>query len=442
MPDRLSGHLRRNPELLPEGARVLVALSGGPDSTALLLLLSRLAPEFGWTLIASHYDHGVRPGGREREARLRLQLVPTGVPLRAGRPDRPLARDHATLRRARYDWLCVEARRCGARRIATGHQRDDQAETILFRILRGTGNRGLAGIPARRGRLVRPLLPFGRDELGAWLAEQEADPFEDPSNLDLRYARSRLRHQLMPALESAAGPGLVDDLVQIGAAAAAVRQATVRVAERVLAAFADGTAASWPGELRAEALRLAARRRGVRLRGSAARQAAAGMLDLTSGHGLDLGGGLRLERTFSTWAIRDLTPAPDPDQPLRIDAPAEGEGEVRLAGRRRWVRWGGEVTAWADGTRVALHVAEDHYPLSIRARAPGDRIGLSGGTKKLGALLREARIPAHERAEVPVVTDRHGRLMAVLRKGLTHRVAYAPHEETKRTNLVIEVEDG
>ena len=442
IPDRLSDHLRRNPDLLPDGARVLVALSGGPDSMALLLLLRELVPEFGWELVAAHFDHGVRSGGRERESRLRDRLASTGIPLRVGRPDEPLACDHASLRRARYAWLRATARRCGVDRVATGHHRDDQAETVLFRILRGTGNRGLAGIPERRGRLVRPLLPFRRSELETWLAGRAVEPFDDPSNRDVRYARSRLRHELLPVLESAIGPGVDDALVRVGEAATAARRATDRVAERVLAGFADGSAPQWPAELRAEALRLAARRRGVRLRGSAARRAAAAMVDLTSGHGLDVGGGLRLERTFDTWVVRHPAPAPGPDRPLRVETPAGGEGEVVLGGRRWRVRWGNAAANQAGSVRVALYVPGDHYPLSIRAREPGDRMDLPGGRRKLGELLREARIPTRERSAVPVVVDRSDRPLAVLRPELVHRLARAVSDETKPKNLVIEVEDG
>jgi tRNA(Ile)-lysidine synthase len=419
-----------------------VALSGGPDSTALLLLLRELVPEFGWELVAAHFDHGLRTGGRERESRLRVRLASTGIPLRVGRPDEPLDRDHAALRRARYAWLGTTARRCGVDRIATGHQLDDQAETVLFRILRGTGNRGLAGIPARRGRLVRPLLPFRRSELETWLAGRRVEPFDDPSNRDARYARSRLRHELLPALESAIGPGVADALVRVGEAATAARRATDRVAERVLAGFADGSAPRWPAELRAEAIRLAARRRGVRVRGSAARRAAGAMVDLTSGHGLDVGGGLRLERTFDTWVVRPPAPAAGPDRPLRIEKPTAGEGEVVLGGRRRRVRWGKAASNQPGFVCVALHVPGDHYPLSIRAREPGDRLDLPGGRRKLGELLREARIPARERSAVPVVVDRSDRPLAVLRPELVHRRTRAVSDEMKPRNLVIEVEDG
>lgn len=373
---------------------------------------------------------------------MRARLSSTGTQLQVGRPVEPLDRDHAALRRARYAWLRATARRHGADRVATGHHRDDQAETVLFRILRGTGNRGLAGIPARRGRLVRPLLPFRRGELEAWLVGRGTEPFDDPSNRDVRYARSRLRHDLLPALESTIGPGVTDSLVRIGELAADARRVTDQVAEGVLASFADGTAPLWPAELRAEALRLAARRHGVRLRGGAARRAAAAMVDLTSGHGLDVGGGLRLERTFDTWAVQCPAPAPGPDRPLRIEEPTGGEGEARLGGRRWHVRWGSAAANQPGSVRVALHVPGDHYPLAIRAREPGDRMDLPGGRRKLGDLLREARIPARERATVPVVADRSDRPLAVLRPELTHRLVRPMSDETKPGNLVIEVEDG
>lgn len=406
------------------------------------MLLRELAPAFGWRLEAFHFDHGLRPGGRERERRLRARLAGTGVPLTVGRSAERPAPDHASLRRARYTWLREAAGRRGVDRIATAHQRDDQAETVLFRILRGTGNRGLAGIPARRGRLVRPLLPFGRGELQAWLTERGFETFDDPSNRDYRYARSRLRHRLIPALEHAAGPDIGDRLVALGDAADHVRAAMEAVAARVLTAFAAGKAAEWPAELRAEALRLAARRYGVRLRGAAARRAAASMLDLSSGHGLDLGRGLRLEREFDAWVIRPRAAEPDPDEPLTIRAPAEGSGSFRLGGRRRRARWGSEPENFAAGTRVALYVRGDHYPLTIRARAPGDRIRLTGGTRKLGALLSEARVPVGDRPTVPLLVDRDGRVLAVLHRELAHRVDRETRDGPESTNLTIEVEDG
>lgn len=420
---------------------MLVALSGGPDSVALLHLLHGLRSSWGWSLVAAHFDHGVRPGGPERVASVRERLVPDGVRLLVGRPDRPLDRDHATLRTARYEWLRSAASRIGAVRIATGHQRDDHAETILFRILRGTGNRGLAGIPARRGAIVRPLLCFGRNELEAWLAKRGIEPLEDPSNRDPRYARTRLRHRLLPALEAEVEDGVRDMLVAIGRAARQVEEAMRPVLERVLSSFEVGAPALWPAELRAEALRLAARREGVRLTGSAARVAAADMLGLTSGQGLDLGGGLRLERTFDSWSVRSAEAGKREatDEPLLIENPGSGEGWLRLGGRRYRVRWREGAKTGSGCMSVALCVPADHYPLSIRGWAAGDRIALPGGSRKLSRLMSEARVPSRERSTVPIVTDRDGRVLAMLREGLIHRIDR--EARNRRANLVLEVED-
>jgi len=439
LPGRFEAHLREQSDLLPRGSRILVALSGGSDSTALLLLLSRLSLVFDWSLTAAHFDHGIRAGGPERVNRLRARLAPLGVSMIAGAPERQLGRAHAELRRARYEWLRRAASTVAADRIATAHQRDDQIETVLFRILRGAGNRGLSGIPARRGRLVRPLLGFRRDELARWLAEQGVESFDDPSNRDRRYARSRLRHDLLPALERAVGADVGESLLAIGEAAADVCRAMEAVSARALDAMADGSAPEWPAEVRAEALRLAGRRAGVRLRGSAVRRAARDLPRLGSGHGLDLGGGLRLERSFDAWTVRRAGAGPADFEPLVIEAAEAGVGSLGPPGRRRRVRWGPAGAGASDGTRVALRVQADHFPLVIRPWSAGDRIRLPGGGRNLGRLMGEARIPRNERRAAPVLVDRHGRILCVLRRELSHRI---DRDAATSENFRIEVEDG
>lgn len=420
-----------------------MALSGGPDSTALLLLLRDLADGRGWDLAAGHFDHGIRSGGAERVARLRGALADLEIRLIAGGPGRPVGRDHAALRTARYAWLRRTAREVEADRIATGHQRDDQAETVLFRILRGTGHRGLAGIPERRGPIVRPFLGFDRSEIARWLAER-ADrppglPFDDPANRDARYARSRLRHDLLPALRAEAGSGVVGAFLDIAEAARDVRRTMRPVARRALAAFADGSAAAWPVEIRSEALRLAARREGVRLRGSAVRTAAARMLDLASGQGFDLGGGLRLERIFEGWEVRRPGPPPPADVTLEIPGPYGGSGTVVLGGCEQLIHWGPLPAPARSGTRVALRVSGDHFPLVVRARLPGDRMRLERGGRKLARLMGEIRLPRYERDTVPIVADRRGRILCALARPLADRV---DRDAATGANFMIEVEDG
>lgn len=188
--------------LIPRGAGVVVGTSGGPDSTALLDVLVRLSGELGLRLVAVGVDHGLREAaGRE------LDLA-EGHAQRRGVPFQriqvvldPAESVHAAARAARYAALQAVAAERGATRIAIGHTLDDQAETVLARVLRGSGLRGLGGIdPARADGVVRPLLDASRAEVRDYLAENGIAFAEDPSNADPRFERSRIRHEILPAL--------------------------------------------------------------------------------------------------------------------------------------------------------------------------------------------------------------------------------------------------
>ena len=181
--------------------RALVALSGGPDSTALLLLLHAL---IGDRCIAATVDHRLRSGSAaeaERAAALCRargigHAVLTGqLPDRAGRT----ANLHTRARALRYASLEAQADAVGARWIVTAHHADDQLETLIMRLNRGAGVRGLAGVRAIAGRVVRPLLGWGRAELAAVVAAAGITPVEDPSNTDDRFARARVRKDLAGA---------------------------------------------------------------------------------------------------------------------------------------------------------------------------------------------------------------------------------------------------
>lgn len=195
--------------LVERSATVLVALSGGPDSTALLhaLVALRRRGELR-AVFACHVDHQLRAGSHadgERCAALcgRLEVPLVRVAVDVG----PGASVQQAARRARYRALAAAAAQVGADRVATGHTRTDQAETVLLRLLRGAGARGLGGIPARRGRFVRPLIDCSRAEVLAYLAAAGATYLEDPSNASPRYLRNRVRRELAPALEALA-PGI------------------------------------------------------------------------------------------------------------------------------------------------------------------------------------------------------------------------------------------
>jgi len=189
--------------VIAPGEHVLIACSGGPDSTALLDALARLAPPRGWRLSVAHVDHGLRTGSAveaELVARLAgdrgLAFRALSVQVAAGGSlqDRARTARHAALR--------AEASRAGAAVIALGHTADDQAETVLMRALSGASPAGLPAMAERERGLVRPLLRVWRDATIAYCAALGLETLDDPSNDDRRFLRSRVRHEVIPALES------------------------------------------------------------------------------------------------------------------------------------------------------------------------------------------------------------------------------------------------
>jgi tRNA(Ile)-lysidine synthase len=189
--------------VIVRGEHVLIACSGGPDSTALLDALSRLGPPRGWRLSVAHVDHGLRPGSAaEGELVLRI-AADRGLAFRAlsvqVAPGGSL-QDRA--RTARHAALRAEASRVGAGVIALGHTADDQAETVLMRALAGASPAGLPAMAERERGLVRPLLRVWREATVAYCEALGIEPLEDPSNSDPRFLRSRVRHEVIPALEA------------------------------------------------------------------------------------------------------------------------------------------------------------------------------------------------------------------------------------------------
>jgi tRNA(Ile)-lysidine synthase len=185
------------------GDRILVAVSGGGDSCALLDVLARLAERGGFALIAHGVDHGLRA-----EAAAELDLAERlarawGVPFsRSHLCVAPGSNLQARARRARYAALRAAASRGGATLVATAHHADDRAETVLLRLLRGAGPRGLSVLPPRSGELIRPLVRARRRAVMAHLGRHCIAHADDPSNRDRRYLRTRVRFELLPLLES------------------------------------------------------------------------------------------------------------------------------------------------------------------------------------------------------------------------------------------------
>jgi tRNA(Ile)-lysidine synthase len=204
---------------LEPGDLILAACSGGADSLALAAALAHEAPRLGLRGGGVTVDHGLQEGSAAQAARVVAALGALGLdPVRqarvtvdglpgAGGPE-------AAARRARYTALEQVARRTGAAVVLLGHSRDDQAETVLLGLARGSGARALAGMPARRGRFRRPLLALSRATLRDACLAQGLDPWDDPHNRDPSYARVRVRRHALPALEETLGPGIAEALAR------------------------------------------------------------------------------------------------------------------------------------------------------------------------------------------------------------------------------------
>jgi tRNA(Ile)-lysidine synthase len=230
--------------LPPRGGTLVVGLSGGKDSVALTDALASLRRRRGFRVVAAHLDHGLRPGSPEDVAFCAALCERLDVPFRAGTADvrARAGRERGGLeqaaRRERYAYLRRVRDEEKAAAIAVAHTRDDQAETLLLRLLRGAGATGLAGMRARAGDVVRPLLAVSREEVLAHLRERGLEWREDPSNADTAHRRNRVRHELIPYLEERFNPGIKAALART-ASLLADEAAHVRAeAESLLAAIA------------------------------------------------------------------------------------------------------------------------------------------------------------------------------------------------------------
>jgi tRNA(Ile)-lysidine synthase len=410
------------------GAHVLAAVSGGCDSVSLLHLLRFSADDPGLRVSAAHFDHAMRPDSARDAAWVRGLCRAWDVELLEARAE-AAPRTEEEARDARYAFLRRAQAACGATHLATAHHADDQAETVLFRVLRGTGLPGLAGIPPADGSgLIRPLLPFPRAEIRSYARENGLAWLTDPTNVLVDPARNRIRLRLLPYIERRLAPGARRSLARLAELAREDEAAWDAVLRPLLAETVqeqDGalvlvrerfTAYDWT--VRARVLRALLRRLGPTPDRAGTRLALQFISGAPSGRTLRLPGGVRITTEFGLARIESAAAEPvetAPDSPLVIAAAGDGEGRFVIGGRPGIARWtcgpaeGGE----ADGRTVRIAAERARFPLTLRGRAPGDRIRTAAGTRPLKKVLGEARVPLRARSALPVLADAAGAVLWV-----------------------------
>ncbi len=410
---------------------IVAGVSGGPDSLCLLDVLRRA----GYRLIVAHFDHRLRPGSVNEAAAvaaladsLGLDFVTDSADVAAHAASEGLSLEQAA-RALRYRFLFAAARRQNAQAVAVGHTADDQAETVLMHFLRGAGLAGLKGMTWRTLLpsfdplipLVRPLLGMRRAETEAYCREHNLQPLVDPSNTDTAYFRNRLRHELIPLLETY-NPRFRQALARTAAALQGDDELLAEVIEaawqRALHARGEGFVAFDRAALNEMSLPLRRnlfRRAAATLRpglgepdfSALARAAALRPADLTGGLRLFIEGPL----LYLAACEADLPMAdyPQVEGPRPLDEPETDLGHGWVLTLERAARqdepaaeWGPPAdpwTAWLDAEAVGA-------ALSVRPRRPGDRfrpLGMGGQAVRLQDFFVNVKLPRRARPRWPLV---------------------------------------
>ncbi len=398
--------------LLEKGDTVICAVSGGADSMCLLTVMRRLEKEIGLTVVAANLNHSLRGGEGDGDS----QYVETiceikGIPFYGKKLDigaMAKARGQSveeTGREERYKFFQELSDRLGGAKIATGHNISDNAETILFRLARGSGSRGLCGIRYKRGNIIRPLLDASRGEIEEYLVENAVMWREDSSNAQLNYSRNKIRHTVIPRLEEVQ-PCAVEKIVSCARTLSEDDEYLSSLAQKLLSsAYVDKDEYSTSAILGAPppiAKRAAARLLedwGAR---DIDREKINSFLEFCSkpsGKRMDINGDVYVLRSFYTvvkqsrQSERSFSYTLRPGQKLRHE-----NWEVSI-----------EITDSApemgDPYAAVFDAAQLFGIFTVRSRADGDKIKLKdGGSKKLKDLFIENKIPMNRRGAVPVIT--------------------------------------
>ena len=413
------------------GHTLLVAVSGGPDSMALLHALYQLRESFAIQLIIAHLNHQMRRGAIQDVRFVKAEAHDLGIPCITQSLDVPAYQRRYKLspedaaRRARHAFLQSTAKAVAAQHIALGHTADDQAETVLFRLLRGSGLRGLCGIPPVRQPIIRPLIQVQRRHIMAYLRTHRIPFRDDPSNRQRRYVRNRIRLTLLPQLQKSYNPRVVQTLCATAQLLAA-DEATLQ--DAAWQQFAVARLPSAPDQVHLRTAMItplspALQRRVLR---QALAEAVGGLQGFTRTHlahmmallrteagtrYLALPGGTVVERRYGVLIICRRTPPAAVRIAQALAVPGIGDVEgLGVTIKSDIIPGGTAVGSYPTGDTAWLDAEKVGHKLFIRTRSPGDRFQPLGSpyTKKLKAFLIDAKIPRMERDRLPLVTTPAG----------------------------------
>jgi tRNA(Ile)-lysidine synthase len=387
----------------------LVAVSGGPDSTVLLDLLARTRDTHGMSLVVGHVDHGIHPSSGQVAEEVEALAASYGLPFESTRLSLGGLAGETLARTRRYAWLEATRARVGAAVIFTGHHADDQIETVLMRVLKGSGPAGLAAMAPIRGRVVRPLLQFSRAELLRYLQEQGLKAWLDPANADPRHLRSWIRTDLLPMLHQRV-PQLEANLERLAQQAAGNRAAWDKAldvlpgldlqVEREGISVAASNLAGYDSRL-AHAVILAVARRIECPLGPARLDRVLRLVHSgVSGSCVPLGAGWTAELAFGR--LRFF--------PSRSHPPAESwllQGEQGEGSWGNWrFRWE-KTTAPEQQARGEMSAWFTLEPVTIRAWLPGEKLKPLGATGRrlVVRCFQEGRVPRSRRVSWPILAQ-------------------------------------
>ena len=445
-------------QMILPGDTGVVAVSGGADSVFLLHLLHMLSEEMHFRIVVAHVHHGIRGKEADRDAEYVRRLSgELGVPCRVFERDVPkMARENGmTLeeagRMARYACLEELKRETGARWIALAHHKDDQIETVLFHLLRGSGFRGLRGMMPVQGDRIRPLLSVDRQEIEDWLLQRGISYCTDTTNSDPEYARNRIRTIILPEMKKVS-PGAGEHLLRLAGDAEELYKKVRETAELfrqecreifsadgklsgILIPEKTGRSVPDPGSPGGELVRMVLEELTGSTRDISRRhvESVISLFSKETGKKIMLPGRVVAERTYAGVLIRHGASAEKRYTEEKLPGKLSVVRREYISGEEIPT---GEYRKMMDASRVAGEPV-------LRFPHSGDRIMVraDGSTKKLQRFFTDNRIPVEDRASWPVVADEQG-ILWVIGLRLSERVKV--REETKEIYLLeyTEIEEG